>query len=501
MKSRLFVRTAAIAAVTALGGLGLAGLAPSASAAAPAKAYDFNGDGYQDLAIGSPYGKVGTYASAGFVSVVYGTANGPTGRKQVISQNSAGVPGTAETSDHFGYSLASADFDSDGYADLVVGTPDEDTTAGANGGLITIFWGTPDGLVTDVVQNIDDEMPAANNRWGENLTTGMIEPGAPVKLFLTIPGQSTFTWFYFIPAEGARAAGKPAPKRGESVVVPRKKGMSTRSVEDVTSSWLATGDVTGDGIGDVAYAWYDADWPEPSERRGFSVYPGTADGGFDGTAGTGDLTEVNSIAIGDFEKDGFGDVVVGQPSDAVKGGQVTAYKGSASGVSPDAKTSIHRDTPGVPGTAAAGDAFGASIAAGDVNNDGKSDLAVGIANDEVGTVVDGGRAYVLFGGPTGLGTAGAEDVSQNSEGVPGDAETGDHFGYQVTVLDNNQDGYGDVSAGAPNEDSNAGVVIWLKGGTQGVRPPTGPITGSVMLTAATFGVTGRNAELGRRLGK
>jgi hypothetical protein len=188
----------------------------------------------------------------------------------------------------------------------------------------------------------------------------------------------------------------------------------TSAFVNIPRNYVISGDVTGDGNGDLVYAWRDADWPVPEEQRGFIVFPGLADGTLDYENTTGDYTEVNSVAIGDFEKNGFGDVAVGRPSDAVKGGQVTAYKGSAAGVSPGAKTSIHQDTAGVPGTAATGDAFGGSITAGDVNNDGKADLAVGIANDEVGTVVDGGRVYVLFGSATGLVAAGAEDVSQNN---------------------------------------------------------------------------------------
>jgi len=495
VKSRLFVRTAAIAAVTALGGLGLTGLAPSASAATPAKAYDFNGDGYQDLAIGSPNGKVGTYTAAGFVNIVYGTASGLTGKKQVISQNSAGVPGTSESNDHFGYSLTSADFDSDGYADLAVGTPDEDTTAGANGGLITIFWGTPDGLVTDIVQNIDDDLPAANNRWGENLTTGPIEPGAPVRLFLTIPGQSTFTWFYFIPAEGARAAGKPAPKRGESIVVPRKEGMSTRSLEDVTNSWLATGDVTGDGIGDVAYAWYDADWPEASERRGFVVYPGTSDGGLDGAAGTGALGDVTSIAIGDFDGDTHGDVAVGQPNGIV-GGRVSVYKGSTSGVDPATRYTIHQNTADVPGDPVSRDYFGFDVAVGYVNGDKAADLTVGAPYKEVGAIVDPGSVWAFYGSATGLTGTGSQQFTQDSPGVPGGSETNDNFGYKVTLLDNNNDGHADLTVGAPGEDANGGAVTWLKGSPTGIVPD-----GSLWLGTGTWGVGGRNAQLGRVLGK
>jgi hypothetical protein len=503
LRSHVFARAAAIAAVTALGGLGLAGLAPSASAALPpAQAYDFNGDGYRDVAIGSPYGTVGTRTSAGFVSVIYGSSKGlNTAKKRVFSQNSTGVPGTAEAYDHFGYALASADFDQDGYADLAIGVPDEDTANGSNAGSITILWGTPDGLTTYATADEEFNDAAPGNRWGENLAVGDIEHDGSPELFITVPGQSYFKWFYFngAAARAANGSAHGAPRAGGTQTVPRKAtskgGASAQSLEDVNNTYLATGDVTGDGYGDLVYGWYDADWTTPGERRGFVVYPGTATGDFG--SGTGVLTEVASLGVGDFDGDGFADVAVGQPSDtSAKGGRVSVYKGSASGIASAPAISIDQDTSGVPGAAATGDAFGANLAVGDVNKDGKADLAVGAANDAV-TYAGAGRAYVLFGSTTGLTGTGAQTVSQSTTGVPGGSEKNDHFGYQLTLLDNNRDGAADLTIGAPNENGSDGAITFVKGGTTGVLP----VSGSISVGTGTFGVTGKKAELGRRLGR
>ncbi|MBC6457144.1 FG-GAP-like repeat-containing protein [Actinomadura sp. HBU206391] len=488
--------------MTALGGLGLAGLAPSASAAPLAKPYDFNGDGYQDLAIGSPNGTVGTKTTAGFVSVIYGSSAGlNTAKKKVISQDSAGVSGTAEAGDHFGHGLASGDFDADGYADLAIGTPDEDTPTGANAGLVTVVWGTPSGLgdVSDSFEELDAGEALPNNRWGEYLSAGMIEASGAPKLFVTVPGMSIFKFVVFGGAESARAAGTTrSPKAAGSQVVPRgkKEGASTKSLEDVTNSWVANGDVTGDGIGDAVYAWYDADWAEPSERRGFVVYPGTADGGLNPDLATSVLAEVTSVAVGDFDGEGHGDVAVGQPNGIV-GGRITVYKGSATGVDATNRTSVHQGTADVPGDPVTKDYFGLNVAAGDVNKDGKADLAVGTPYDEVGTVVDAGSAYVLFGSATGLTGAGSQQVTQDTEGVGGGSETNDQFGFQVTLLDNNNDGAGDLTVGAPRENGTDGAITWIKGGTTGVLP----VTGSLWLGTGTWSVGGRNAELGRVLGR
>ncbi|GGJ13801.1 FG-GAP repeat protein [Streptomyces brasiliensis] len=108
---------------------------------------DFNGDGYSDLAVAAPSGTVAGKRYAGWVAVVYGSPAGlKTSTRQVFSQNSRGIPGTAETGDRFGGALATGDVDGDGYADLVVGVGAENTDAGSAAGLVEVVWGGPKGL-------------------------------------------------------------------------------------------------------------------------------------------------------------------------------------------------------------------------------------------------------------------------------------------------------------------------------------------------------------------
>ncbi|HZD02731.1 MAG TPA: FG-GAP repeat protein [Actinomycetes bacterium] len=68
---------------------------------------DFNHDGFADLAAAAPFETVGSVGGAGAVSVVYGSAAGlsRTGA-QLFTQNSSGVPGSAEPGDFFGGVLA-----------------------------------------------------------------------------------------------------------------------------------------------------------------------------------------------------------------------------------------------------------------------------------------------------------------------------------------------------------------------------------------------------------
>ena len=106
---------------------------------------DFDGDGYEDLAVGVDGEGVGDNDNAGAVNVIYGSVTGLTvAGNQVWRQGANGILGYAETGDQFGYSLASADFDGDGYDDLAVGVPYEDqssatTTIEDCGGVNIIF--------------------------------------------------------------------------------------------------------------------------------------------------------------------------------------------------------------------------------------------------------------------------------------------------------------------------------------------------------------------------
>jgi hypothetical protein len=65
---------------------------------------DFNCNGFDDLAIGAPSNSINI---SGAVQILYGAASGLTGSSsQFIDQNVSGVDGTAESSEHFGRSLA-----------------------------------------------------------------------------------------------------------------------------------------------------------------------------------------------------------------------------------------------------------------------------------------------------------------------------------------------------------------------------------------------------------
>jgi len=104
---------------------------------------DFDGDGYDDLAIGVPGDDTGAGANIGTISVLYGSSNGiSTSFDQLYSQNTPGIASSEESYDAYGEFLQAGDFDCDGNDDLAIGIPQENIGSGVNGGAVNVIYGS-----------------------------------------------------------------------------------------------------------------------------------------------------------------------------------------------------------------------------------------------------------------------------------------------------------------------------------------------------------------------
>lgn len=135
---------------SALCSCNFAGAAPRGSGRCRARSRPrppgFNGDGYDDLAVGAPSEDLGILDRAGAVSVLYGNATGLSASgSQVWQPNRPGLRGDAVHHGSFGASTASGDFDGDGFWDLAVGSPGRDGERGA----VNILYGSDGGLTAD----------------------------------------------------------------------------------------------------------------------------------------------------------------------------------------------------------------------------------------------------------------------------------------------------------------------------------------------------------------
>ena len=94
---------------------------------------DFNGDGFMELAIGIPGYDQGLDTNCGAVMVIDGSANGLledtflVKHVRIFTQGTFGMKGFRQDNDAFGSALAAGDFNGDGFDDLAVGVPLEDS--------------------------------------------------------------------------------------------------------------------------------------------------------------------------------------------------------------------------------------------------------------------------------------------------------------------------------------------------------------------------------------
>jgi hypothetical protein len=193
--------------------------------------------------------------------------------------------------------------------------------------------------------------------------------------------------------------------------------------------------------------------------------------------GIADTAETNDrmgqvLATGDFNNDGRDDLAIGIPNESVGSingaGIVQVFYGASSGVFNTANDQVwHQDSVGIADVAETNDFFGSALAAGDFNNDGFDDLAIGIRNEDTASTINSGAVTVLYGTASGLSSVNSQFWTQDSPGIVDTSESDDRFGSALAVGDFNGNGFDDLAISVPTEDigtkADAGAVYVLYG--------------------------------------
>ncbi len=402
---------------------------------------DVNGDGYGDVIIGATKYNGGR----GAAYIYHGSAAGLSATPALTLTGEAG-------NDRFGTSVSTAgDVNGDGYADVVIGA--EYFTTGWQEGRVYVYLGGAGGVSSTPVFHVT----------GEN---SMSYLGGAVSTAGDVNGDG-----YADVVIGAR--GYPNNNRQGKVYL----YLGGPGGPDTTADFTAVGESNGDYLGTTVATAGDVDGdgfsdlllgaPGYGSNQGRAyLYLGGGDILNNTPAWTATGENANDIAsltfpAGDVNGDGFSDVIIGAPGYLTNTGRAYLYLGASDGLTTTVALTLDGQSED--------DYFGISVAAGDVNGDGFSDVIIGAHFYQTET----GRAYLYLGSATGLGATPVLTLSGENED--------DRFGYRATAGDVDGDGYSDILIAASNYPSgtNDGRVYLYYGSANGLSStPALTLTGS-----------------------
>jgi hypothetical protein len=471
-----------------------------------ADAGDVNKDGYRDVLVGVVFADLPGKANAGAVYLVFGSADRSTSTidtANALPPNGVKISGAA-TDDRWGRSVSGAgDINMDGIDDFIIGGIWYDPSARTNAGATVVIFGKTSGWADiDLASFISGSAgfwiwgAAAGDLFGKAVSgAGDVNDDGADDVIVGCEGSSSAS---------RSAAGTSFVIFGRSTTFSTidlatfstgSAGFRISGAAASDNSGFAVGgagDVNGDGYSDVIIGALNYDGPAGSNSGAAYVIFGhsavttftdidlatfSSSQGFRITgAANGDQLGYSVSSAGDFNYDGYDDVVIG--SRANKAYILFGHSNSTAFLSFDSATF----TAGTAGFVVSGSGdLGWSVHGGvDINKDGVDDIVIAAPSSS-----PRGAVYVLFG-RTQSAIADIDVLfglpSVNGYRILGAAAANNGDWAVSLVRDFDGDGVGEVLVGTPyaflSGHTNAGAAYLVYGElsaptSQPSRQPTG----------------------------
>jgi len=426
---------------------------------AVATAGDVNGDGFSDILIGACFAD-GASTDRGRCYCYHGSGDPP--RAEVGWAGDSG-----QTEAHLGWGIAMVgDVNGDGYDDALLGAPDYDYGQ-TDEGVAWLFLGSHLGMSWAPIWYCESNQDYANFGYavdgagdvnGDGLADVIV--GADYYDEDYTNEGAAFVWYS---ALGGIPTGTPANAHWS--------GFGGQASARYGRAVAGAGDVNGDGYADVIVGSPNLDNPTLNEGGVYGYYgsaaglPATHDW-FRDTGSQQCSFGWSLDSAGDFNGDGYGDIIVGAPDynhPSNNEGLVFLYTGSENGLQTGAPywwAQSDQD----------GAMFGYDVCGGDFDGDGYGDVAVGAPYWDGGHS-DEGAIFVWYGGPVDP----PDGLPSNAEFTAEISQSNARFGFSVdSGGDTNGDGCCELLVGCPYWDdefeaiTDIGVAICYMGGTGGI---------------------------------
>lgn len=407
-----------------------------------ASAGDINGDGFGDLVVGAINYTNGE-SGEGAAFVYMGTSTG------IASNTPAKTLEGAQVGSARGCAVAgSGDNNGDGYADIVVGSYNFDTSGTTNAGRITWYKGSATGLVTSgLIQSQSYEQTSAGTGFSVAAAGDVNGDGLADIAFGTWAMDNGSV------ADAGRVTvhfGHPDGLLGNVGADWIKNG--SQSLAYLGSVVASAGDVNGDGYSDLIVGEPRYDNGNTDEGRALLYYGSR---GILSSASQGSLSTTGFVnAAGDVNGDGYADVIVADHTfngGLAAEGKVAVFHGGPTGIATSASFSVE-------GNQANARLGQWAATAGDVDSDGYADIAIAVPNWDGGQT-DEGKVLVYRGGASGISSG---QTPWAVESNIADAQWGQAV---QAVGDVNGDGYGDIGFRGNESDT---IVRVFHGGASGL---------------------------------